>query len=186
MRIISGKFKGKSIIFVKNKITRPLKDSVKENLFNILDHSKQIFTKIKGSNILDLYSGFGSFGLECFSRGAKHVTFVENNLEVKKTLKENLIKLNIDEKKIILLSEMEKNLQFLEKLKFNIIFLDPPFSDLQFVRYLEILKKRQMYTKDHIIVIHRKIKTFDNFQGLINIITEKKYGRSKIIFSNFS
>ena len=86
--------KGKKIKFLKNKITRPLKDSVKENIFNILIHSKLIKLKFKNSNILDLYSGVGSFGIECISRGAKKVTFVEkNNINaILKILKKNLIK----------------------------------------------------------------------------------------------
>ena len=79
MRIISGKFKGKSIQFLKTKSTRPLKDSVKENIFNILEHSNVIKVKINNSNILDLYSGIGSFGIECISREAGKVTFVEND-----------------------------------------------------------------------------------------------------------
>ena len=77
MRIISGILKGKQINFIKNLTTRPLKDSVKENIFNILKHSKKIETKIEKANILDLYSGVGSFGLECISRNSKKVTFVE-------------------------------------------------------------------------------------------------------------
>ena len=71
MRIISGLYKGKSINFLKNLNTRPLKDSVKENIFNVIKHSNLINVKIEKANILDLYSGIGSFGLECVSRGAK-------------------------------------------------------------------------------------------------------------------
>ena len=70
MRIISGSFKGRSIKFLKNSNTRPLKDSVRENIFNILEHSHTIKPKIKNSNILDLYSGIGSFGIECI-QGSK-------------------------------------------------------------------------------------------------------------------
>ena len=73
MRIIGGKYKGKKLLFQKNLITRPLKDSVKENLFNILIHSNEISTPINKSSILDIYSGIGSFGLECLSRGASNV-----------------------------------------------------------------------------------------------------------------
>ena len=62
MRIISGFLKGKKINFFKNQTTRPLKDSVKENIFNILKHSKLIKVEIENSNVLDLYSGIGSFG----------------------------------------------------------------------------------------------------------------------------
>ena len=71
--------KGNSINFLKNSKTRPLKDSVKENIFNILSHSNTINVNLEKANILDLYSGVGSFGIECLSRGAQKVTFVEND-----------------------------------------------------------------------------------------------------------
>ena len=86
MRIISGKFKGKSINFLKLISTRPLKDSVKENIFNIISHSNLFDIKIENSFILDLYSGFGSFGLECLSRGAKQITFVEKDRKIAEIL----------------------------------------------------------------------------------------------------
>ena len=78
MRIISGSLKGKKINFVKSSVTRPLKDSVKENIFNIIKHSNHFDVRIN-HEILDLYSGVGSFGLECVSRGARKVTFVEKD-----------------------------------------------------------------------------------------------------------
>ena len=66
MRIISGNFKGKKILLPKDKLTRPLKDLTKESIFNILKHSKIIKCyELESSNILDLFSGVGSFGLEC-------------------------------------------------------------------------------------------------------------------------
>ena len=68
MRIISGKFKNKKLDFPENSKTRPLKNSVRENIFNILSHSNHVSVNIKNSNVLDLYSGSGSFGLECVSR----------------------------------------------------------------------------------------------------------------------
>ena len=78
MRIISGNFKGKKILLPKDKLTRPLKDLTKESIFNILKHSKLLNVELENSNILDLFSGVGSFGLECLSRGAKNVTFLES------------------------------------------------------------------------------------------------------------
>ena len=79
MRIIGGKLKGKSISFLKSSTTRPLKDSVKESIFNIISHSYLLNVNIEKSNVLDLYSGIGSFGLECISRGANKITFVEKD-----------------------------------------------------------------------------------------------------------
>ena len=78
MRIISGIFKGKKILIPKDIKTRPLKDLTKESIFNIIAHSIKFRINIKDSNILDLFSGVGSFGIECLSRGVRKVVFVEN------------------------------------------------------------------------------------------------------------
>ena len=78
MRIISGKSKGKKIFDPKDINTRPLKDLTKESIFNIIIHSNKLNLELENSNVLDLFSGVGSFGLECLSRGSKNVTFVEN------------------------------------------------------------------------------------------------------------
>ena len=98
MRIVGGIYKGKKIDFIKNETTRPLRDFVKESIFNLLVHSKVLNIKIEEASILDLYSGVGSFGIECISRGAKNVTFIENNSAANETIKKNLNNLLIFEK----------------------------------------------------------------------------------------
>ena len=125
MRIISGVLKGKSVNFLKNSITRPLKDSVKENIFNVLKHSKLINADIENADVLDLYSGVGSFGLECISRGAKKVLFVEQDKMAFKILKENLLKLSVVNKASIINSSVDNIFENNEKNKFNFFFLIP-------------------------------------------------------------
>ena len=73
MRIIAGKLKGCTLHIPKDKITRPLKDIARESIFNLLTHSNKILLRLKQSNVLDLYAGTGSFGLECLSRQAKRI-----------------------------------------------------------------------------------------------------------------
>jgi 16S rRNA (guanine966-N2)-methyltransferase len=90
MRIIAGDFKGKKILEPKDIKTRPLKDLTKESIFNILVHSNKFQLDFENSDILDLFSGVGSFGIECLSRGAKSVTFVENYHGVLPVLKRNI------------------------------------------------------------------------------------------------
>ena len=102
MRIISGTLKGKKLLQPKDKFTRPLKDLTKESLFNIIQHSNKFNSKIKGANILDLFSGVGSFGLECLSREANAVTFIENYKTVIPILKKNISNLNVLEKSKII------------------------------------------------------------------------------------
>ena len=91
MRIISGKYKGKKIFQPTDRATRSLKDLTKESIFNIIQHSNLIRIKIENSNILDLFSGVGSFGLECISRGASNIVFYENYQNVLKILKKSMV-----------------------------------------------------------------------------------------------
>ncbi len=185
MRIISGTLKGRLINFLKNSGTRPLKDNVRESIFNILKHSNLVKTKIKNSNILDLYSGTGSFGIECISRGAKKVNFVENDTNAFSILNENLISLSILNKSYISNNKVENILNKDIKDKFHIIFLDPPFKDITFIQNLKLIKEKKIFMKEHMVIVHRDRKAKDNYENLIEIIETKKYGRSKIIFGIF-
>ena len=130
MRIISGNLKGKSLNYLKNTTTRPLKDSVKESIFNKLKHSNDIKTNLENADILDVYSGIGSFGIECISRGAKKVTFVEKNSDALIILKKNLVKLAIKDKANIVENKIENFLKTNINCKFNIFFLIHPFQIL--------------------------------------------------------
>jgi 16S rRNA (guanine966-N2)-methyltransferase len=185
MRVISGTLKGKLINFIKNSNTRPLKDSVKESIFNILDHSNLLKTEIKNSNILDLYSGIGSFGIECISRLAKKVTFVERDIGSAKILKENLIKLSILNKSKVYNGAVENFLSKKTDEKFNIFFLDPPFADIQFLNNLELIRSNKIFNKNHVVIIHREIKSNDALSNILEITQTKNYGRSKILFGFF-
>tara|TARA_B100000963_G_scaffold192203_1_gene167280 strand:- start:6553 stop:7113 length:561 start_codon:yes stop_codon:yes gene_type:complete len=185
MRIISGSLKGKLINFIKNSNTRPLKDSVRENIFNILKHSKLIRVDIEKSNILDLYSGIGSFGIESISRGAKKVTFIEKDFHASNMLEKNLKKLAVNKKYNIYNDKIENFLESSVKEKFDIFFFDPPFADFNFYQNLELIKKIKIYKKNHIVIIHREKKSKDEFKKLLNIIFVKEYGRSKIFFGEF-
>ena len=90
MRIISGSLKGKKILLPKNNETRPLKDLAKESIFNVINHSNKFNLNINNASVLDIFSGVGSFGLECLSRGVDQVVFIESYSEALKILKKNL------------------------------------------------------------------------------------------------
>ena len=98
MRIIAGKLKGSILHMPKDKSTRPLKDLARESIFNLLTHSNKILLQLKHSNVLDLYAGTGSFGLECLSIQAKTVCFVENRNNAVKILEKNIEKLKVKNK----------------------------------------------------------------------------------------
>ena len=183
MRIIGGRFKGKKILQPKNKQTRPLKDLTKESIFNILNHSNKFKISVENSIVLDLFSGVGSFGLECLSRGAKHVTFVENYIGVLPILKNNLNNLNISEKYEIIEEDLMSNFPIKKiRQKFNIIFLDPPYKEKRLPNIIDDIFQKKILNKNGVIVIHRHKKENDEFSKNFKILDEKKYGISKILF----
>ena len=148
MRIISGFLKGKQIDFLKSATTRPLRDYVKESIFNVIKHSNLLDVSLEKSTVLDLYSGIGSFGMECISRGAKNVLFVENDDEVLTILEKNITHLKIEKKTKIFKTKIISFLtQPRQDAKYEIIFLDPPFSENFFLKDLEEIKKSNVCKK---------------------------------------
>ena len=187
MRIISGSFKGKKILEPKDKKTRPLKDLTKESIFNIIIHSNKFKINFANSYILDLFSGVGSFGIECLSRGVKKVIFIENYQGVIPLLKKNLFGL----KTIKNYEIIEKNIyntDVFSKLnyKFDIIFLDPPYKDKELKNLFIEIKKNRILNKNGIIILHRHKNESDYVPLHFNLIEEKIYGISKIIFLSYS
>ena len=127
MRIISGTLKGKKILQPKDKSTRPLKDLTKESIFNIVKHSNKFSVEIKKSVILDLFSGVGSFGLECLSREASFATFVEDHNQAIEILTKNISALNYLKSSLVIKKNIFEHLDFKNlNSKFDIIFMDPP------------------------------------------------------------
>ena len=187
MRIISGKFKGKKILEPTDLNTRPLKDLTKESIFNIIKHSNKFEINLENSEILDLFSGTGSFGIECISRGAKFVTFVENYKSILPILKKNLSNLNSTSNYLIIEKDIFSNLNFKEFNKqFDIIFLDPPYKEMELNYVLSSLIAEKILKKDGIIILHRHKKQIDILPFQIKVLEEKKYGISKILFCNIS
>ena len=184
MRIISGSKKGKKILLPNPEITRPLKDSVKENIFNVLKHSRNFQINFQGIKVLDFFSGSGSFGLECISRGAKKVTFVEQDKIAYETLKKNLKQLSIIDQ-VVLINDKVENI-FNKEEKFNIFFFDPPFADDGYIANLSLLKKNNFFKLRHIVIIHRERNTKDSLEEYVKVLLIKNYGRSKIIFGVFN
>tara|TARA_Y100000590_G_scaffold227029_1_gene256373 strand:- start:8567 stop:9124 length:558 start_codon:yes stop_codon:yes gene_type:complete len=183
MRIISGSFKGKKILEPKDNNTRPLKDLTKESIFNIIKHSNKFKIDLSNSYILDLFSGVGSFGIECLSIGVKKVIFIENYKGVLPVLKKNLLSLNSIQNYNIIEKNIYNDNVFLNlNYKFDIIFLDPPYKDKNLENLLNEIKDQKILNKNGIIILHRHKKELDSFPSSFKIIEQKVYGISKIIF----
>ena len=172
MRIISGKYKGKNLIGFDIEGTRPTMDRVKESLFGMIQN------KVKNSVVLDLFAGSGSLGIEALSNGANTVYFIDNNIELINIIKKNTSSMN-DEIHIYKSDyssalEMFKN----SNIKFDIIFLDPPYKLNLINDCLEKIVKYDLLNKDGIVVCEYENEAIES--NIFKLIKEKKYGSKKI------
>lgn len=155
MRIISGIFKGRLINVPQSKFIRPTTDRVRETLFNLLNNR----IDFNGIEILDFYSGSGSLGLECLSRGAKTVTFVEKNFLIYKNLIENIQSLNVENSCTVVRSEaLDFSKRQTEK-KYDLIIADPPFFNDDIYGVVKNLRANNYLKENGFIIIERSIQT---------------------------
>jgi len=187
MRIIAGKLKGLTLHIPKDKITRPLKDIARESIFNLLTHSNKILLQLKQSNVLDLYAGTGSFGLECLSRQAENVCFVEKRKEAVEILEKNIEKLKLKNKVKIFFDDVFAIIKKINisKSKFDLIFCDPPFKDTNIEKLIELIFNKNLLCKNGIIILHRNKAIKEKLPDYVEIVEERTYGISKIIFGKF-
>ena len=187
MRIIAGKLKGSTLHFPQNKISRPLKDRARESIFNLLTHSNKMSFQFKKSNILDLYAGTGSFGLECLSRQAMSVCLIEKANDARKILEKNIEKLKVKNKIKIFFNDVFELIkkQNIYESKFDLIFCDPPFKDTNIEKLIELIFNKNLLDKNGIIILHRNKTTKEKLPNYFKIVDERIYGMSKIIFGKF-
>ena len=186
MRVIAGKYKGKKLLEPKDKETRPLKDLTKESIFNIINHSNKFSVDMNKAHVLDLFSGVGSFGIECLSQGASHVTFIEKYERVLPILRKNLNNLISETDYEIINSDILNNFEFKSlKLRYDFIFLDPPYKERALENILNTIIENKTLKDKGIIIIHRHKKEIDTFPKNFHLIDQKKYGISKIIFGSY-
>ena len=187
MRIISGKSKGKKILDPKDFNTRPLKDLTKESIFNVIIHSNKFNVKLENSSVLDLFSGVGSFGLECLSRGSANITFVENYKNVLPVLKKNISNLNYQDNVTVIENNILNQLNFENfNKKFDIIFMDPPYKEKNLSKVIINIIYAKILNNNGIIILHRHKKEKDKFPKEFRVIEEKTYGISRVFFGNYN
>lgn len=175
MRVIAGLNKGQRLKTFKGDKIRPTSDRIREALFNI------IANEINGSTLLDGYSGTAAVAIEFLSRGGKKAFTIDNSKESIRIINENLEITKLKDKAIVKNMNLERFLKSQEGKDtiFDIIFLDPPYEDINsLTEILDIIKDR---SDDPLIIIEMDKKiTIDS--DYYDIIDQRKYGRVLLTF----
>jgi len=175
MRVISGSAKGIRLNTIEGLNTRPTTDRVKESLFNLI----QFY--VRDSKVLDLFAGSGGLGLECASRGAEHITAVDNNPKCIKVIKENYDKTKLNDKVTVIQGDMIKALSQLSGQQFDLVILDPPYKKGFEERAVRWLLENGMLSERGVIIIEHALETKieDGYEGL-KLMKQKKYGSTMV------
>lgn len=171
MQIITGKYRARKLQPVDAESTRPTLARVKESVFNLLQW------QIENSVVLDLFAGSGAFGVECISRGAKKVFFVDNEQKAIKTIKVNTK--NMTEDFEIIHSGYAEALRGFasRKIKFDLVYLDPPYKSYFAVNSLKILAELNLLENGATVVVEHALQNdLQNLPDCYIIKKSKKYG----------
>lgn len=142
MRVISGSRRGKRLKEPEGMDVRPTTDMVKEAMFNILQFS------IEGRRVLDLFAGTGQLGIECLSRGAREVSFVDSNRDSLAVVRKNLALCGFEARLV-----QSDSIAFLEKgEKFDVVLLDPPYATNLLDKALKTINSVDILTDGGIIM----------------------------------
>ncbi|MCF6343585.1 MAG: 16S rRNA (guanine(966)-N(2))-methyltransferase RsmD [Devosiaceae bacterium] len=195
MRIIAGRFKGKKITAPKKlatpkKITapktneiRPTSDRLRESIFNIL--SNKFNNDFSHLRVLDLFAGTGALGIEAISRGAQSVVFVDDGIEARSLLRQNIENFAIaGEAKLLKRSaiDLSKNEKFAP---FNLIFLDPPYGKGLSEKALLNASENGWIEKNATIILEEKAGIDLELPSDFTLLEKRKYGGSEIYFLQY-
>jgi 16S rRNA (guanine966-N2)-methyltransferase len=168
MRVISGDARGRRIQAPPGDDTRPITDRAKESIFNMLVS----LGGVVDATVVDLYAGSGSFGIECLSRGAAAVTFVERRPAAVATIRSNLDALGYTARATIQQGAVSAMLESLPQA--DLAFCDPPYADDPWDDLLARLRA-------DVLVGHaeRDVELTSSWVEL----RRRRYGRSRILIA---
>ncbi len=176
MRVIAGFHRSRLLLEVNSKDTREIKDRVKEAIFN------SIGPYFANEVVLDLFAGSGALGIEALSRGANKAVFIDNYYLAIKTIKQNIENLQIKDESTIIKTSYLDYLYKTEE-KFDIIFLDPPYTMEEIDQIITIISEREILSKKGVIVcLYEKSNSIKDTNNGIIEYKQKRIGITKISF----
>ena len=171
MRVITGKARGRKLKTPENYDIRPTSDQVKESIFNIIQFD------IEGRRVLDLFAGTGQLGIECLSRGAAEVVFIDQSRAAVRIIRDNLKSCALEGAVL----QMDA-VSFLKSCgKFDLVFVDPPYESSLYEEVLKIINSVDILSDGGIIICEaRRERALPELEEPYKKVKEYNYGKIKL------
>lgn len=181
MRIVGGKFRGRTLAGPNTQQIRPTADRLRESIFNILMHAYG--DPVSGARVLDLFAGTGALGLEALSRGAGFVLFVDDGAEARALIRQNVETLGAAGVTRIFRRDATKLGAVHPNEPFSLVFLDPPYGKGLAEKALVSAREGEWMTPDALIMVEDTKGAFQTPDGF-DEIERRDYDDTEIIFLN--
>lgn len=171
MRVTGGKVRGTHLKTLPRRSIRPTTSVARQAIFSLLENSA-----VNWHRVLDLYAGSGALGIEALSRRAEWVDFVDHRRSCCDIIRTNLEKIGELKRAHIYCCSVNRALSFLDS-AYDIIFIDPPYSDPSTNNLLMSLAESKLLAEDSTIVLcHANRFPLDsNYDGL-HLVKQRRYG----------
>jgi len=184
VRLIAGKFKGRSLASPASDAIRPTSDRNRENLFNILEYGHSV--DFAHCRVLDMFAGTGALGLESLSRGAMSAVFVEKSASARALIRQNIENLALEGKTSILRRDATGLGNVGRLLPFNLVFADPPYGQGLGEQALTSALEGGWLSDGAIVVLEESAAATISLPTAFTLRDERQYGASCLRFYTVS
>jgi 16S rRNA (guanine966-N2)-methyltransferase len=181
MRIVGGKFRGRTLLGPDSIVTRPTSDRVRESIFNILSHGVADF-EIEGQRVLDTFAGTGALGLEALSRGAKFCQFVEESSEARGVIRKNADAMGMTGLCKIWRRDAADLGSCAPQSPFGLVFCDPPYGKGLGQRALVSLVAGEWLAANAIVVLEESRQAAVPAVEALIQFDQREYGDTQAVF----
>lgn len=182
MRIVGGTHRGRKLAAPEGREVRPTSDRARESVFNILEH--RLEGGLRGRTVLDAFAGTGGYGLEALSRGAAHVTFIDNAPASLAAIRANIRALGVERTATVLNQDATRPAPPppAAGAPCSVAFVDPPYLQDLAAPALAALAQRGWLAPDALAVVEvGKKEPFPAPPGF-DLLDERVYGAARIVF----
>lgn len=183
MRIVGGELRGRSLAAPKGQDIRPTTDRTRESLFNILSHAYS--EALDGSRVLDLFAGTGALGLEALSRGSKFALFVEDGVEGRGLIRQNIDTLSLQGQTRIFRRDATRLGSAGSITPFQLVFADPPYGQGLGEKAMKAAANGGWLDNDALVLLEENLEAEPDCGKNFELLETRDFGETRIRFFRY-